>query len=323
MDKFHERKRLMAVVSVVVMICVVFVCAAVLSPSEAGNKNPIKKVVRISPTASSVSVAVGKSIRFKAACQPSSAKTKYKKLTYKSSNPKVISVSASGVAKTRKTGMAVVTARNTSSGLKTKWKVQVYSSKTSMDMIKSSSLYNITMSDLTVSGGLRGELASVVKACGTEQVFNNQSYVVKVGNEKYKLTYKDGKITNTRNGNVISASDLKSIRLDKDRIQFGNTRNFRIVLSMIAENAEKYKSKKSSSVHVNFDGSQINLDKITFNRGHVQFKTGGTSYDAEFGKTSDGKTRLTVRYVSGKAQSFSSTAFGNALVKCGLFAESK
>lgn len=323
MEKFRERKRLTAVVSVIAAICVMLVCAAVLSPSEAGKKKPVKKVVRVSPAASSVSAAAGRSIRFKAACQPASAKAQYKKLTYKSSNPKVISVSVSGAAKTRKNGTAVITARNTSSGLTVKWKVRVYSSKTVMDMITSSSLYNVTMSDLTVSSGLRGELASVVRACGTEQVFNNQSYVVKVGKEKYKLTYKDGKITNTRDGKEIGASDLKAIKLDKDRIRFGNTRNFRIVLSMIAENADKYKSKKSSYVHVKFDGSQINLDQITFNRGHVQFKTDGTGYDAEFGQTAEGKTRLTVRYVSGKAQKFSSTAFGKALVQCGLFAESK
>jgi hypothetical protein len=323
MKILREHKRLTALVSVAVAICVVLVCSAVLSPSEAGKKKPIKKVVRVSPTAPSVSAAAGKSIRFKAACQPSSAKAQYKKLTYKSSNPKVISVSASGAAKTRKNGTAVITARNTSSGLTVKWKVRVYSSKTVMDMITSSSLYNVTMSDLTVSSGLRGELASVVKACGTDQVFNNQSYVVKVGKEKYRLTYRDGRITNTRDGKDIGVSDLKSIKLEKDRIRFGNTRNFRIVLSMIAENADKYKSKKSSYVHVKFDGKQINLDQITFNRGHVQFKTDGSNYDAEFGQTAEGKTRLTVRYVSGKAQKFSSTAFGKALVQCGLFAESK
>ncbi len=190
-------------------------------------------------------------------------------------------------------------------------------------MITSSTLYNITMSDLTVSSGLRGELASVVKACGTEQVFNNQSYVVRVGTDTYKLTYANGSITNTRNGVAIGPSDLKSIKLDKDRIQFGNTKNFRVVLAMIADNATEYKSKKSSYVHVKFNGSQINLDKITFNRGHVQFKTAGTNYDAVFGQTAAGNTKLTVNYVSGKAQKFSATAFGKALVKCGMFAESK
>lgn len=323
MEKIREHKRLTALVSVAVAICVVLVCSAVLSPSEAGKKKPVKKVVRVSPAASSVSSAVKKTIRFKAECQPSSVKAKYKKLIYKSSNPKVVSITSSGSAKTLKDGTAVITARNTSSGLTVKWKVKVFSSSAVMDMITSSSLYNITMSDLTVSSGLRGELASVVKACGTDQVFNNQSYVVKVGKDKYKLTYKDGKITNMKNGTAIGASELKTVKLDKDRIRFGNTRNFRIVLSMIAENADKYKSKKSSYVHVKFDGSQINLDQITFNRGHVQFKTDGTGYDAEFSQTAEGKTRLTVRYVSGKAQKFSSTAFGKALVQCGLFAESK
>lgn len=322
MTEIRKHKRITIALVLIAALCLIAVSAG-MYPAEAGKKKPVKKVVRVSPASSSVTCAPKKTISFKASCQPSSVSAKYKKLTYKSSNPKVVSISSSGKAKTLKSGTAVISARNTSSGLTVKWTVKVFSSTESMNMISSTALFNITMSDLTVSSGLRGELASVVKACGVDQVFNNQSYVVKLGKDVYRLTYKDGAITNTKNGQAISASDLKSIKLDKDRIRFGNTKNFRTVLALVAEDAENYKSRTKSYVHVKFNSSQINLDNITFNRGHVQFKTAGTNYDAEFTQTAEGKTRLTVKYVSGKAQKFSKTGFGKALVACGLFAMSK
>ncbi len=106
--------------TVVVVVVIAALCIAAagvfLFPSEAIRKMQVKKVVRVSPAASSVTYAKGKSVKFKAACQPSSAKAKYKKLTYKSSNSKVISVTKSGSAKAKKNGTAVVTAKNTYSG---------------------------------------------------------------------------------------------------------------------------------------------------------------------------------------------------------------
>lgn len=318
--QLSKKKSLTLIVTLIVALVVGISAAAFLWPSDAERAKKVKQVVRVSPTSSSVTIRKGDSIKLKAACKPSKVASKYKKLKFTSSNKKIATVSSSGTVKGKKNGTVTIKAINSYSGLNAKWKVKVYSSISRMSMTGSTVLYNITMSDLKVSSNLRTELANVVKACGgASAAFNNQSYIVRIGNDAYRLTYSNGTITNTKNNMSIQASDLQNISINNSVVRFGNTKSFRTIIALVADNAGDYRSSSKSSVHVKFNGKSIAIDNITFNRGHVQFKTSGTTYDAAFENSGSGRLQLNAKYVSGKARSFSSTTFGKALTECGLF----
>jgi hypothetical protein len=320
MKKTLSGRRFAAAAAAVVLILAV-VFAGVFT-ADASTSHYVKKVSRKSPSAATLTVKKGSTMRFKASCKATKRGSKYRKLVYKSSNSKVLSVSKSGRAKARKNGTARVKAVNPYSKKSTSWKVKVYSSKQTMYMTASNSLFNISVSDLDVSSSLKDELAGVVKSCGgAEAAFQGQSYVVKVGSDSYRLTYNDGKITNQKNGSAITASDLKQLKLDQGIVKFGNTENFRRVLAIVKDNAQDYRSRTRSHVYVTLNGKKLKVTGITFDRGHVQFTTEGTRYDASFDRTKQGRTSMTVSYMSGKAKSFTNTDLGKALVACGLFGE--